>query len=72
MRTIEIRGTEHETVHDALVELNFSRDRAISISGRVFTVNESEFRRLEDLGLQPTTWHHDEETEEMISVPGKH
>lgn len=32
MRTIEICGKEHPTAHDALVELNFSGDHAISIA----------------------------------------
>lgn len=72
MRTIEIHGQEHASAHDALVELNFHGDRAISIAGRYFTVNEAEFRRLENAGIQPTTWHHDEATCRIVSVPGKH
>ncbi len=72
MRTIQIRGQEHATAHDALVELNFSGDHAISIGGRFFTVDEAEYRRLQDAGIQPTTWHHHEATGRIISVPGKH
>ncbi len=72
MRTIEIKGIEHATAHDALVELNFSGDRAISIAGRHFTVDEAEYRRLENDGIQPTTWHHHEPTGRIISVPGQY
>lgn len=72
MRTIKIRGQEHATAHDALVELNFTGDQAISVDGRFFTVDETEFRRLENEGIQPTTWHHHEPTGRIISVPGKH
>lgn len=70
MRTIQIRGQEHATAHDALVELNFTGDHAISIAGRYFTVDEAEYRRLQDEGIQPTTWHHHEPTCRIISVPG--
>jgi hypothetical protein len=72
MRTIQIRGQEHATAHDALVELNFSGDHAISVAGRIFTVDDAEFRRLEGDGIQPTTWHHNAATGRIISVPGKH
>lgn len=72
MRTIEIYGQEHPSAHDALVELNFSGDHAISIGGRYFTVDEAEYRRLQDIGIQPTTWHHHEATCRILSVPGKH
>ena len=72
MRTIKIRGQEHSTAHDALVELNFTGDRAISIAGRHFTVDDAEFHRLEGEGIQPTTWHHFEPTGRIVSVPGKH
>ena len=72
MRTIRIRGKEHPTAHDALVELNFSGDHAISIGGRFFTVDEAEYRRIQDEGIQPTSWFHDEETCRIMSVPGKH
>jgi hypothetical protein len=72
MKTIQFRGREHATAHDALVELNFSGDRAISIAGRFFTVDEAEFCRLEREGIQPTTWHHHEATGHIMSVPGKH
>ena len=72
MKTIRFRGQEHVSAHDALVELNFSGDRAISISGRYFTVDEAEYNRLHDAGIQPTTWHHHEATGRIMSVPGKH
>ena len=71
MRTVNFRGTEHATAHDALVELNFSGDHAISFAGRYFTIDEAEYQRLQDEGIQPTTWHHHEATERTISVPGK-
>ena len=71
-RTIEIHGREHASAHDALVELNFSGDRAISIASRFFTVSDAEFERLEAAGIQPTTWHHHEATGRILSVPGKH
>jgi hypothetical protein len=70
MRTIEIRGEEHATVHDALVELNFFGDHVISLAGRYFTVDEAEYRRLQEQGIQPTTWHHHEPTGRIMSVPG--
>jgi hypothetical protein len=69
-RPIEIRGLEHATAHDALVELNFSGDHAISIGGRFFTIDEAEYRRLQEMGIQPTTRHHHEETMLIMSVPG--
>ena len=74
MRTIEIQGQEHASAHDALVELNFSGDRAISVAGRYFTVSGAELRRLEAAGIQPTTWHDVEYRGEfrIVSVPGKH
>lgn len=72
MRTIEIRGREHASAHGAVTELNFTGDRAISLGGRFFTVDEAEFRRLENEGIQPTTWQHHQPTGRLISVPGKH
>ena len=71
MRTIQFRGQEHPSAHDALVELNFSGDVAISIAGRYFTVDDAEYRRLQEQeGLQPTTLHHHEATGRIMSVPG--
>ncbi len=70
MKTVTFQGQEHPSAHDALVELNFSGDRAIG--GRYFSVTEAEYRRIEELGIQPTTWHHHEATCRIISVPGKH
>lgn len=72
MKTIHFRGHEHASAHDALVELNFSGDRAISIAGRFFTVVEVEYNRLQDAGIQPTTWYHHHPTGRIMSVPGKH
>ncbi len=72
MRTIQIKAPNTPSAHDALVELNFSGDRAISIAGRFFTVDEAEYRRLENEGIQPTTWHHHEATGRIVSVPGRH
>jgi hypothetical protein len=71
MRTITFQATEHDSAHDALVELNFSGDRAISIGGRYFTVTEAEYERIQEMGIQPTTWHHHEPTCRIMSVPGK-
>jgi len=71
-RTIQIRGTEHASAHDALVELNFTGDHAISVAGRFFTVDEAELRRLESDGIQPATWHHDNATGRIVCVPRKH
>ena len=70
MTSIKIRGTEHQTPHDAVTELNFSGDHAISIAGRFFTVRDGEYRRLQGEGIQPATWHHHEPTGRIISVPG--
>ncbi|HUS96462.1 MAG TPA: hypothetical protein VMX97_06970, partial [Hyphomicrobiaceae bacterium] len=56
--------------HDALVELNFSGDHAISLGGRFFTVSDTEYRRIQVSGIQPTTWHHREDTCRIMSVPG--
>jgi len=73
MRTIQIRGQEHPTVHDALMELNFTGDHAISIGNRFFTVDDDEFRRLqEEEGITPTTHHLVERDgrEILVSVPG--
>lgn len=72
MKFVEIRGKEHATVHDALVELNFSGDRAISIGDRFFTVSEAEYEGIQDLGIQPTNWYHHEPSGRILSVPGKH
>lgn len=72
MKMIRSRGQEHASAHDALVELNFSGDRAISIADRYFTVSEAEYTRLQEAGIQPTTWHHHEPTARIMSVPGKH
>lgn len=72
MRTVTFQGLEHASAHDAVVELNFTGDRAISLGGRFFTVDEAEFRRLEDHGIQPATWHHHESTGRLVCVPGKH
>ena len=72
MRQVTIHGWEHKSAHDALVELNFRGDHAISIGGRYFTVAAAELERLEVDGIQPTTWHHHEATGRIISVPGKH
>jgi hypothetical protein len=68
--TLTVRGKVHATAHDALVELNFSGDHAISLGGRLLTITEAELRRLQAAGVQPTTWHHDDETGRVLSVPG--
>jgi hypothetical protein len=80
MPTFQIRGEEHPTAHEALVERNFTGDRVISLGGQVFTVNESEFRRLQNQGLHPTTLHYQNRqaassaypasTEETRQAPG--
>lgn len=72
MRAIQIQGQEHKSAQDALVELNFTGDRAISVGGRFFTVDQAEFRRIEDQGIQPTTWHDHLPTGRIITVPGIH
>jgi hypothetical protein len=72
MRTIEFHGQEHPTVDDAIVELNFTGDHAISLGGRFFTITTAELHRLETDGIVPTTWHIHEPTGRLMSVPGKH
>jgi hypothetical protein len=69
-RTILVRGREHGSAHDALVELNFSGDHAVSLGGRFLTVTEAEMQRLQAAGVQPTTWHHHRPTDRVLSVPG--
>ena len=71
MKTISFQAKEHSTAQEAVFELNYSGDRAISIGGRFFTLNEAEYRWIEEMGIQPTTWHHHEATGRIISVPGK-
>jgi hypothetical protein len=71
-RTLRIQGLEHPNAHEALVELNFSGDHAISIGGRYFTVSHAELDRIERAGVQPTMWHHHEPTARLVSVPGRH
>lgn len=54
-RTIRIHGTEHPTIHDALVELNFSGDHVITIGGKILLVDDAELCRLQNMGIQATT-----------------
>lgn len=70
LTTMTLHGIEHANAHEALVELNFSGDHAISIGSRFFTVSDAEYRRIQDTGIQPTTWHHHEQTCRIMSVPG--
>jgi hypothetical protein len=70
MQTITFQGKEHLSAHDAVVELNFSGDHAISIGGRFFTITDAEYQRLIEAGTKLTTWHHHERTQLLISVPG--
>lgn len=72
MRTIEIHGQEHASAHDAITELNFSGDLAISVGGRFFSVERDEHERLQAAGIEPTTWHDHAASGRIISVPGKH
>jgi len=72
MKRITIHGQEHATAHDALVELNFSGDHAISLGGRYFTISHAEMERLQAMGLQPTTFHHHAASGRILSVPGRH
>jgi hypothetical protein len=67
---ITIRGTEHATANEALVQLNFSDDYAIYLAGRYFTISKDEMSRLQAMGLQPTTLHHNEATGCIMTVPG--
>jgi len=67
--TIEFKATEHDMVHDALTELNFSRDRAIGLGSRFFTVTQATFEMIEAKGIQPTTYH--DVRGQIISVPGR-
>jgi len=73
-RNIQIHGQEHPTVHDALMELNFTGDHAISIGNRFFTIDDDEFVRLqEEDGVVPTTHHLVEQCdgrEILVRVPG--
>ncbi|MCS6954613.1 MAG: hypothetical protein NZM33_17380 [Bryobacteraceae bacterium] len=71
-RTITIHGQEHASAHDALVELNFSGDFAICLGGRYFTISRAEMERLQALGIQPTTLHHNMATGRIMTVPGRH
>ncbi len=71
-RTITIHGQEHASAHDALVELNFSGDYAISLGGRYFTITRPEMERLQAMGIQPTTFHHHAAFGRILSVPGRH
>lgn len=70
MRTINLTATEHATAHDAVTHLNFAGDHAISLGGRYFTISEREMARLQKIGIQPTTWHHYQPTNRLMSVPG--
>ena len=72
MQTITFQGKEHPSANDAVVELNFSGDHAISVGGRFFTLTDAEYQRLQGLGIQPTTWHHHERSGLLLSVPGKY
>jgi hypothetical protein len=67
---VTFQGKEHLSAHDAVVELNSSGDLAISIGNRFFTVTEAEYQRLVITVVRPTTWHHHERTQLLISVPG--
>ena len=70
MTTTTVRGTECESASDAIVELNFSGDHAISLGGRYLVIADAEYRRLQARGIQPTTWHYHEATGRVMSVPG--
>jgi hypothetical protein len=70
MQTITVQGQEHPSANDAVVELNFSGDHAISVGGRYFTIDQTTYRELQEQGFQPTTWHHHERSGLLISVPG--
>lgn len=69
-RTLKVVGKVHKSAHEALVELNFSGDHAISMGGKFLTITDAEYRRIQGLGVQPTTWHHHERTGRIVSVPG--
>lgn len=65
-----ILARPHASAHDAIVELNFSGDHAISLGGRFYTTTDGEMAKLNAKGLQPTTWFHHEPTMRIMSVPG--
>ena len=72
MRTIQIKGIEHPSAHNALVELNFYGRPRYQHRGAVLHRGRGRIRRLEIEGVQPTTWHHHEATGRIVSVPGRH
>jgi hypothetical protein len=69
--TLRINATECDSANDAITQLNFSGDHAISLAGRFFVVTTAELDRLESLGIQPTKWHHHEDSGLLMSVPGR-
>jgi hypothetical protein len=72
MRTLEIQATEHPTLSDALIELNFSGEVAFTLAGRHFTADRAELERIERLGIQPTIWSWSQTCDRFMSVPGQH
>lgn len=71
-QTNTVNGKEHATATEAIVELNFSGDRAIAVCGRYFSISNAEMDRLESMGIEPTTFHLDSMTGRLVSVPGRH
>lgn len=68
MKTITIRGTEHRTATDAIQWLAVSNhDKAISVSGRLFSVTAAEFDRLDRIGVVQAQWF--VERDRLVSVP---
>ncbi len=70
MRTIRFEAQEHDTVAEALQWLEFEGDRVIGLAGRIFTVTDAEYRRLQESGIQPATWHFSEAAGRIVCVPG--
>jgi hypothetical protein len=67
-----VKGSEHKSAHDAIVETNFTADVAICIGGKYLAVTKAEYDRIQRLGVQPTVFRHHEATGRIVSVPGRH
>jgi hypothetical protein len=67
---IQFKAAEFETPSTAVAAVGVHSDVAISIENRSYVVNETEYRRIQALGVQPTTWRLHEPTGRIMSVPG--
>ena len=72
-RQVLVHGVEHPNASEAIQHVDCGpegHEVAVSIGNRYFSITKAEFGRLQEAGVDMTTWH--DRHGMLVSVPGRH